>query len=146
MSKSKAVDADVEYFYYDVDLQIDPPLPDSKIKSASSDHFKVTQFKDEDVQMVNGEIAVVTHEVTKVAPKHSVSDHLYGYTTLKAGLGAIAKVAKDSGSHLNGQVIVKDDATNKIFRLKVVDNTVTVEEAMLGWPDGTKSINPWRDA
>ena len=141
-AKTKAVDADIEQFYYNCDLTIDPQLPDSKIKGASNDYIKLKQIKDEDVQLVNGEIVVVSNNATGIEQVHSVDEYMYNYGTFKKGLAAIAKIAKDAGANLNGQVVIKDADQGRFYRLKVENNTITPECALLGWPDGTQTPFP----
>lgn len=149
MAKTKAPDSNVEYFYYEVNLTIDPPLPDSKVKSCSSDYLACRQHKDEDVTLDgSGNIVVVTNNVTLVEAANPKNQNNYGYETLKAGVTNLAKVANDAGSKLVGDVIVKhqdDDEQAVMFRLRPDNGKVVVEAARvsLGWPDGTNSPSPW---
>lgn len=141
-AKTKAVDDGISEFYYNADLTIDPPLPDSKMKGVSNDFIKLKQIKDEDVQLIDGEIVVVSNNVTGIQQVQDANDYTYNYSEFKKGLVALAKVARDAGSVLKGQVVVKDANNGKFFRLKVDGNTFTAEAALLGWPDGTQSPFP----
>jgi hypothetical protein len=141
-AKTKAVDDGISEFYFNADLTIDPPLPDSKIKGVSNDYIKLKQIKDEDVQLINGEIVVVSNNVTGVLQEQGADDYTYNYPDFKKGLVALAKVARDAGSVLKGQVLVKDANNGSFLRLKVDGNTFTAEAAALGWPDGTQTPFP----
>jgi len=142
MAKTKAVDADIEHFYFRIDLAIDPPLPDSKAKGAENDFFKLKQKKDEDVKLVDGEIVVVSSNVTSIEQANTPEDYCYDYDTFKKAVAAVAKIAKDAGSSLDGQVVVKNGNNGQFLRLKVDNSVVTVEAANLGWPDGTQTPMP----
>lgn len=146
----KAPDTDVQYFHYESTLSVDPPLPDSKIKAASSDFLKCTQHKDEDVTLDgSGNIVVVTNNVTRVEATNDKGSQVYNYAALKAGVQALAKVASDAGSTVTGDVIVKaqndDEEDTGIFRLRVENGKAVVEGAKvaLAWPDGTSMPSPW---
>lgn len=141
-SKTKAVDSDVSEFYFRIDLAIDPPLPDSKSKAAANDYFALKQKKDEDVQLVDGNIVVVSNNVTSIEQGSDPTDYTYGYEGFKKALVGVTKLAKDAGSEVNGQVVVRDASSQRFFRIKVDANNITVEAANLGWPDGTQTPMP----
>lgn len=142
-SKISLPDENISEFYFRPELTIDPPLPDAKAKSASNDFIKLRQIKDEDVifDPVEG-IKVISNNVTGVEGKVSPNDYQYNYATFKSGLGALVKVATDAGSTVKGQVIIRDATTQNFYRLIVDGTKIKVEEALLGWPDGTNSPFP----
>lgn len=142
-SKTKTLDADIEHFYFRMDLAINPPLPDSKAKAGKNDFFALKQKKDEDVKVVNGEIVVVSNNITSVEQSSDPSQYFYNYSDFKKAIATVGALASGAGSSLDGQVVVKDGNTGRYFRLKVVAGSVTVEAANLGWPDGTQT--PWPD-
>lgn len=128
---SASPDSNVEYFQYDLDLTVDPPAALS-----TTSHFACRRSKDEDVVVVDGAITVVSRDVTTVTQAHDKSVVLYDYSDLKRNVKALAKAAKDAGSKLNGQVVVRANTVD-YFRLAVRDNVVKVESAQLSFPDGT---------
>lgn len=141
-TKTQAPDTGVSEFHYEADLAIDPPLPDSVVPTLTSDYFALKQGKNEDVVFdpVEG-IKVISNRVTSVSQALARTEVAYGYEQLKKDIASLAKAAKDAGSKLNGSVICRCYNTHRVFRLKAIDNTVTVEAAALSWPDGTSS--PW---
>jgi hypothetical protein len=128
---SKSPDANVSHFYYNTDLTVDQPvdLPDGSF-------FKSRRSKDEDVQIVNGQLTVVATDVTTISQTKAKTDYSYDYTDMKKEVQKYAKKCKDLGVNLNGEVLVFDEGNNKYFRLRVVNNAVEVEGAVLGWPSG----------
>lgn len=143
-------ESNISTFQYSTDLKIDPPLPDGKTRGLSNDFLKLKQSKDEDVKMVDGEITVVSTSVTSVIPVKKVAEYVYDYASLKNGLKAIAKIAKDNGSSLDGSVLVHDTDNDRFLRIRVDASNIKVEEAKqaLVWPDGTRTDLPkeWEDS
>lgn len=139
---TKSIDSDVEYFNFRSTLTIDPPLPDTKVASFSNGFLKLKQTRDEDVQIVDGEIKVISKHVTEVEAQVTPGDMQYsGYADVKAGVKGAAKIAKEAGSVLSGYIFVHT-SDNRFFRLNVVNNVVKIEGALLAWPDGTTSPFP----
>lgn len=136
-------------FMYSTDLKIDPPLPDGKTRGLSNDFLKLKQSKDEDVQMVDGEIKVVSTSITSVLPAKKATDWTSDYPALKNGLKAIAKIAKDNGASLDGVILVRDIDNSRVLRLRCDAGNIKVEEARqaLVWPDNTTTTLPkeWGD-
>ena len=131
MSK-KSVDGDVEYFHYKTDLTVDQPvdLPDGN-------YFKARRTKDEDVQLdASGQMVIVTTDVTTITQKVDKNDPSYDYKDMKKEVTNYATKCHSLGVKLNGEVVVFDSGNQKYFRLLVLDNNVTVEAAVLGWPGG----------
>lgn len=139
-----AVDSNIDGFQYSVELKIDPPLPDNLIKGHSGGHFSLRQNKDEDVKFIDGEIVVVSNNITEVYRLGTFDDVSWEYKELKKELAALAKSVKSNKSQLDGQVVVMDRDRNRYLRLLVKNCTVSVEaaETVLGWPDGTHSPLP----
>jgi hypothetical protein len=127
---SKSPDATVAHFYYNTDLTVDQPvdLPDGSF-------FKARRTKDEDVQIVNGQLTVVATDVTTISQTIPKTDYSYEYSDMKKEVQRYAKKCKDLGVKLNGQVVVYADGEN-YFRIRVVDNVVDVEGAVLAFPTG----------
>lgn len=146
-TSTKAVDADVEYFFYSVDLTIDPPLDDtSAAKFGTNEFLTLKQVKDEDVKLVDGEIVVVSTNVTSVKAGHKSADQVYGYSELKKAASILAAIIDKTDSTIAGHIIVRrgdgDSAVGAApWRLRLNDKIAVVEPAALGWPDGTQS--PW---
>lgn len=140
---SKTIDSSVDYFWYRADLTIDPPLPDAKVKAGDGQLLSCRQFKDETVDIVNGELTVVSKNVTQVSAKANpdVMQYEDSYKDLKANVKTLATLAKDAGSTLSGYVFIRTN-DNRFFRLNVVNNAVKVEAALLAWPDGTTQPLP----
>lgn len=123
-------DANVGHFYYKTDLMTSEP-----IDLPSGTFFKSRRSKDEDVAIVDGQLTVVSTDVTTITQNFKKDEHSYDYGDLKKEVKALAKKCKDNNVKLNGDVVVFANGSD-YFRLRVVDNVVKVEGAVLGWPSG----------
>ncbi len=140
MSKTKTVDlGEISYFHYSSDLKIEPII---KAKH-DGDYYQLKTTKDENVEIVNGEITVVTTEVTALKQSYKENDQRYGPNDVKTEVERIALLAKTNNASLDGQVIIResDADSSRVFRILVKSNKVTVEEGTpaVAWPDGTTS-------
>lgn len=143
--KSPAVDADMSYFYARPDLTIDPPLKDAIIRGFNSDWLKLKQKKDEDVKMVDGEIQVVTTNITTVTCIIKPQDYGSGYDGLKADFGKLVALVAANGSTISGYILIRrheDALENEFFRLVPDGSGCKVEAAVLTFPDGTRLPMP----
>lgn len=143
MSKTIVDLNEVGYFFYASDLAIEPII---KAKHNGT-FFELKTTKDENVDFVNGEITVITTEVTALKTHHKETENVYDASSLKNEIDQIATLAKANKASLNGQVVMRqagDDEDMGVYRILVVDNKVTVEEGALAarWPDGTTSTLP----
>ena len=141
-TKTTAPDADVAYYYYKPDLIIDPPLKDAVVKAYASNHLGLKQKKDEDVQMVDGEITVVSTNITTVTASVKANQYADGYDHLKRAFVDLVALVAANGSAITGQILVRryGDFTpaNEFFRLVPDGSKVKVEGAVLAFPDGTR--------
>lgn len=142
-TRTKKVDLNVVgYFHYASDLNIEPQIP--KVKHSGS-YYDLKTTKDEDVQVVNGEIVVVAQEVTTLKALQKETESCYGAAELLAEVEKIASLAKANKASLNGQVVVRSSEDERPpIRIFVRDNKVDVQEGSLvaSWPDGTTSTLP----
>lgn len=135
------VDTDDEFMYAST-LAIDPPLSGSELKKiVGADYVTTKQVKDEDVKLVDGQIVVVSENVTQflAAYDHAVS----GIERLYANMETIGNAA---GRELQGDIIVSfmGEAWPVILRLTITSGGRVVPEiARLYWPvTGTTSPMP----
>lgn len=140
-TKTKADLTQVGYYYYASDLKIEPII---KAKH-SGEYYELKTTKTEDVDVVNGEITVVTTEVTALKTKHREDEQVYGPNDLKVEIEKIAALAKANNAILDGQVVIREsDGEDRVYRVLVVSNKVSVEQGAMAvrWPDGTTSDLP----
>lgn len=145
-------DDDVEYFYFRPMLTIDPPLPDAAVKAfntsgAASQFFGLKQKKDEDVKVVDGEIKVVTTNITAVEANAPPTQHTRGYPAFKAGVEKLCALVTASKSSIEGYVLVRryddnEEAEGGFFRLRPEGGKCIVEGSVIAWPDGTTLTVP----
>ena len=152
-TKTKSPDSGCEQFYYRVELNITPALPDLTAAGFSNEFLKVKQSKIEDVRWDpdakgpgQGDLVIIDERATVVSAVAAPEDYQYGdYKVLKQGVKDLAALAKAAGADLNGYVIVWNANTTRPFRIFVASNTVSVQAASMGWPDGSQTPYPEYD-
>lgn len=60
------------------------------------------------------------------------------YYNLKADVAAIIELVKDK-TKVSGEILVSGEEAGDLWRILVKDNKMTVEKAVVMWPDGTKA-------
>lgn len=141
-TKTKDVDADISEFHYRPDVTIEPALDAAKARSIDNDYFKLKQIKDEDVQVVDGQLTVVSKNATALQPKQKPDEYTYSYATFRKEVEALSKLVTSAGSKITGQIIVHDANNSRYYRLRFDGVKVVAEAALLGWPDGTQTPYP----
>jgi hypothetical protein len=133
--------SNVGYFWYTSDLKIEPQI--SKVKHSGT-FYELKTTKDENVEIVDGEIKVVTTEVTALKANHKETETVYSADEMRGEIEKIAGLAKANKAELNGQVVIRTESDGSIFRVLVTNNKVEVQqgEPAARWPDGTSSLLP----
>lgn len=141
-TKTTAPDAGMSYYYYKPDLVIDPPLKDAVVKAYTNEYLGLKQKKDEDVQMVDGQIAVVSTNITTVTATAKPNSYADGYDHLKRGFTDLVALVDANGSAITGQILIRRynnvGGDNEFFRLVPDGSKVKIEGAVLSFPDGTR--------
>ena len=140
-AKTTAPDHQVTYFYYRVDLTIDPPLAAAVVKTFPNNYLALKNKKDEDVRMVDGVITVVSTNITSVLAQHNPDNMLSGYAELKKEFGQLCTLVAKTSSTLEGHILIRrseDEQAPEFFRLVSHGSVAVTEAAVLAFPDGTK--------
>lgn len=140
----------IEYFGATADLAIDPPLPDRVLNSlkGSARYFELKQSKSEDVKLVNGELEIVTTNVTSISLAHEATSQ-HGFQDMVKEIANVANQADQNNCTVQGTIIVHADVEDKngteetrYYRILVNGKSVKTERAVLAWPDGSKTPVP----
>ena len=143
-NSKKPFENDVESFRMHVEVQIDPPVDLSSVaKNNSYLKVKFSKVDDMEIDPQTFDLKLVEKKVVTVSSDYDATGHIYDYSILRDEFGKIVTSAIANGSQVHGQITVMDTDNNRVWRLVALPNGYEAQEAILGWPDGSSTPNPF---
>lgn len=106
----------------------------------STVHGELTYSEELDSIKVMREIQALDSVFGATVNEYGISwDWAQGkFYNLSADVEALIELVKDK-TKVNGEIRVNGEEASDLWRILVKDNKITVEEAVVMWPDGTKA-------